>query len=96
MRHRILITALLTSLTVTVVEVYTTVQTKDLLRKRNALAALLGDAFADSAPLRRMIENYMDDAVIEAIAREHNKGRHLLSAQAIWIGCSKSTGISVR
>ena len=36
------------------------------------------DAFADNAPLRKTIAHYFDQAVLDAIAAEHAKGRILL------------------
>jgi predicted acylesterase/phospholipase RssA len=61
-------------------EVYTTISTKDVLTKRGVLAALGGDAFADTGPLKRLLARYIDDTMIQAIAREHKRGRRL------WIG----------
>jgi hypothetical protein len=39
---------------------------------------LAGSALADSRPLSRLIERYVDDAFLEKIARERRKGRILL------------------
>jgi predicted acylesterase/phospholipase RssA len=58
-------------------EVYTTTTTEDIMRMRNWLTILFSDAAADSTPLLNMIQRYVDDAVIEAIATEHQKGRRL-------------------
>jgi hypothetical protein len=59
-------------------EVYTTTETSDILKKNGPIkAALIGSA-ADTTPLRKLIEHYVNDAVIEAIAAEHRRGRRLL------------------
>jgi predicted acylesterase/phospholipase RssA len=46
--------------------------------RRSLLAALTNDALADNAPLWRLIEKEVDQALIDAIAREYAKGRLLL------------------
>jgi predicted patatin/cPLA2 family phospholipase len=60
--------------------VYTTIETKDLIRKRSLLAALTSDAFSDTTGLYQVIQRYVTDDVLDAIAREHRRGRRL------WIG----------
>jgi predicted acylesterase/phospholipase RssA len=57
--------------------VYTTTSTQDILSPRRILSLLSADSAADSAPLREMLEKYVDDAMVEAIAREHQRGRAL-------------------
>jgi predicted acylesterase/phospholipase RssA len=61
-------------------ELYTTMSTKDVATMKGLLAGLFSDAMADTAPLRTLIERYVNAEVIEAIAREHRRGRRL------WIG----------
>jgi len=56
---------------------YTTTTTKDIATKRNPIAAAFSDSMTDTMPLRALIEKYIDAEMIEAIAREHNKGRRL-------------------
>jgi len=60
-------------------EVFTTTTTKDIVKKRSSLLAIFtsGDSIADSAPLRGLIAKYFDAEVIDAIAREHKRGRRL-------------------
>jgi predicted patatin/cPLA2 family phospholipase len=58
-------------------EVYTTVSTEDVSRKRNLIAAVFGDSMLDTKPLREMIASYFNIDIIKAIAREHKKGRRL-------------------
>lgn len=58
-------------------EIYTRYGDNDLFRSKG-VAGLLGDSLYDTAPLRRLIERYADDALLDAIAVEHRKGRRLL------------------
>lgn len=58
-------------------EVYTTLAAKDVLQPRGYLAALFDDAMADNSPLRKTIARYFDQAMLDAIAAEHEKGRIL-------------------
>lgn len=59
--------------------IYTTGLTEGLFQSRG-LGALFGSSVYSAAPLRRLIEEYADDAMIEAIAREAARGRLLLVA----------------
>ena len=63
-------------------EVYTTTTTDDIARKRNSLAAAFNESMADTVPLREMIAHYINTDVIEAIAREHKRGRRLFIGTA--------------
>ena len=56
---------------------YTTISTKDIAEKRNPLAALMSDSMADTTPLKTLIAKVIDAEMIDAIAREHKKGRRL-------------------
>ena len=58
-------------------EVYTSTTTKDIATKRNLIAAVFGDSLADTTPLRELIAKYIDADMIDAIAREHKRGRRL-------------------
>jgi predicted acylesterase/phospholipase RssA len=57
---------------------YTGITTSDILTKRGPLAALQDDAMTNNAPLRRLVAGLVDEALLEAIAAEHRKGRLLL------------------
>ena len=57
---------------------YTGVTSKDVIEERNLLAALTGDAMADNAPLRRLVDKVMTAELMQEIAAEHAKGRVLL------------------
>jgi hypothetical protein len=59
-------------------EVYTTISGQDVLQPRGYMAAVLSDALADNTPLRKTIARYVDQALLDAIAAEHAKGRVLL------------------
>lgn len=59
-------------------EVYTRYSTEDLVSTRGPLEVLRGDAAVGTGPLRRLIAQYIDEAVIAAIATEARKGRSLL------------------
>lgn len=59
---------------------YTTMSTKDVAVMKGFLKGLFGEAMADTTPLRALIERYLSDEVIEAIAVQHRRGRRL------WIG----------
>ena len=57
---------------------YTNVTPADIVTPRSLLAALTNDALADNAPLWRLLEKEVDQALLDAIAREYEKGRLLL------------------
>jgi hypothetical protein len=56
---------------------YTEVRPTDIVRDRGLLAALTSDALADTAPLRELLGRHVDRALLDAIAREYEKGREL-------------------
>jgi predicted acylesterase/phospholipase RssA len=58
-------------------EIFTKYGRKDIFRY-NVNGLLEGTALADDAPLARLIEKYVDDALLQEIARERMKGRILL------------------
>ena len=57
--------------------VYTTTKTEKIIRKRALLSVPFGDSAVDTAPLRALIAELVDDNVIRAIAQESRKGRQL-------------------
>jgi predicted patatin/cPLA2 family phospholipase len=61
-------------------EVYTTLSTKDLVKKRGLMAVFNNDAIADSTGLRNVIAKYVTAEIMEEIAAEHRKGRALFVA----------------
>lgn len=58
-------------------KVYTTTSTKDILKKRGIISALFSDSMADTTPLKALIAKFITADVINAIAREHQRGRRL-------------------
>ena len=57
--------------------VFTTTTTRDIINKRGFIAAAFGDSMADTGPMKELIAKYIDADMIEAIAREHRRGRRL-------------------
>ncbi len=57
---------------------YTGLSTKDLILERPLIVGVTGDALADTQPMRELLQHYVDDQMIAAIAREYKKGRRLL------------------
>jgi predicted acylesterase/phospholipase RssA len=56
---------------------YTDVSPRDILEERSLLAALTSDAMADNRPLWQRVEREVDQALLDAIAAEYEKGRLL-------------------
>ena len=59
---------------------YTETSPGDILKPRSIVAALISDALADNAPLRRLLRKAVDQDMLDDIAAEHEKGRILLIA----------------
>ncbi|MBS0198151.1 MAG: patatin-like phospholipase family protein [Planctomycetes bacterium] len=60
--------------------VYTTISTKDVATERGMLAAFYNDALLDTKPLAKVVDKYIDEAMLNDIAAEYAKGRILLVA----------------
>ncbi|MEM7224670.1 MAG: patatin-like phospholipase family protein [Pseudomonadota bacterium] len=60
--------------------VYTQIAPDDVYTFRGPFAAIFDDAMADSAPLRKLIARYADEAMLAELAAEYHKGRNLLIA----------------
>ena len=58
-------------------KVYTMVTQAEIFRRKSLLTALWRDSLADTRPLAGLIARYIDEPVLQAIAREHKKGRRL-------------------
>ena len=58
-------------------EIYTKYSTDDLLKKRSIIKTITGDAAADTAPLRSLLADYVDEDLVAAIAAEYRKGKSL-------------------
>ena len=59
-------------------EAFTSISGSDIYERKSIVHAVLTASFASNAPLRRMIDRYVTDDVMDQIAREHAKGRRLL------------------
>ena len=57
---------------------YTQYSTGDLIKPRHALWALRSDAGFDTTPLRKLLAEYVDESVMQAIAEEYRRGRWLI------------------
>lgn len=82
-------------------KVYTSVTTEEIARKRGILAAIYNDALMDTVPLRKLLAQTIDEAMMRDIAAEYAKGRILMVATTnldanrgvIWnIGAIAQTG----
>ena len=58
-------------------EVYTEYNTKDIYNRRSPLLMLYADALVDTAPLKRLIDRYIDEEVLAAVAAKHKAGHRL-------------------
>jgi hypothetical protein len=59
-------------------ETYTTTTDDGIFRKRNLIKAIMGDAMADTEPLRQMVARLVTPEFLAEIAAEYDKGRLLL------------------
>ena len=58
-------------------QLYTTLDTTQLINIRGLFSILGADSVVDTTPLSRQLEKFIDEDMIRAIAREHDKGRIL-------------------
>lgn len=61
----------------TLTEAYTAVTRAEIFEPRGLLAALFDDALADTSPMAQMIERFVTQDLLDAIAVEYAKGRLL-------------------
>jgi predicted acylesterase/phospholipase RssA len=59
-------------------DIYTNYTTRDLLTPAFLTGLLQGTAVTDTTGFRRLIEQYVDEAVVDRLAEEHRQGRLLL------------------
>jgi hypothetical protein len=57
---------------------YTELSTKDLVEPRDLIDIVRNDSATSSAPLRRLLEQHIDDAFVAELAEQHRRGRSLL------------------
>jgi len=58
-------------------ELYTSVCSRDIYRRRMIGSALFSDSAASSAPLKKLIDDRVTDTLLESVARAHQSGRRL-------------------
>ncbi len=58
--------------------VYTGVTSSDIFRQKSLLTVLWRESVADTAPLARLLELYVDEAMLAEVAAQHKKGRRLI------------------
>jgi hypothetical protein len=56
---------------------FTTVSTKDIMRKNNLFKILFGDSLMSPAPLVKKISSIVDGKLMAKVAEEHKRGRRL-------------------
>lgn len=61
-------------------EVYTRSTQSEIFKRRSILAAVTEDALTDTTPLYELISRHLDEAFLDRIAAEYDKGRLLLIA----------------
>ena len=59
-------------------KVYTELSTADLVERRSLFDIIRNDSLASTRPLRALIAQYIDDAMIAELAAAHRRGRSLL------------------
>jgi predicted acylesterase/phospholipase RssA len=57
--------------------VFTTTATKDIATKRGLISGLFSDSLADTTPMKNLLATYITQEMVDAIAREHRRGRRL-------------------
>ena len=55
-------------------EIYSTLDTQQIIDMRNVFAIASSDSVFDSSPLSRLIEKFIDDEMSQSLAREYHKG----------------------
>ena len=60
-----------------IVEMFTSISTKDVVKDKGIFAILFGDSITSSAPLAKKIHDIVDEHFLAKIAQEHRKGRRL-------------------
>jgi hypothetical protein len=69
-------------------EFYTTVTTKEIIKKRSVLNMITSDAAASSKPLQGLLERVIDEEMVGKIAAENRKGRALIVATT-WLDAQR-------
>jgi hypothetical protein len=58
-------------------DLFTRLSSPDLFKQKPGLAAYFSDSLASARPLASLIEEFIDESLLRAIAAEHRKGRRL-------------------
>jgi len=58
-------------------EIFTLYATEEIYQKRSIFIRLFGDAVHDSSPLKRLIDRYIDEDTLAAVAAKHGEGHRL-------------------
>jgi predicted acylesterase/phospholipase RssA len=61
----------------TLEEMFTNMATKDIIKKRSFLGTATGNSMVSTRPLEKLLEKYFDEKFLEAVAKEHQRGRRL-------------------
>ncbi|MBL8823105.1 MAG: patatin-like phospholipase family protein [Planctomycetia bacterium] len=69
----------------TILSLYTNVETRDIYRIKGP-CGILSESFATNKPLRKMMDQMVHPELVQAVAREHQKGRRL------YIGTTEAEG----
>jgi hypothetical protein len=73
-------------------QIYTSGDAENLIGQPNPLGPIFGAGLFDSGRLRELVEHYLDDDIINAIARQDKKGRRPLSTLRLRPrGCRRMT-----
>jgi predicted acylesterase/phospholipase RssA len=57
---------------------YTGISSEDIFRVKSLLTVLWRDSIADTSPLAKKLDQYVDEKMLAEVAAEHNKGRRLV------------------
>jgi len=60
-----------------IADLFTSISSKDVLKKRNMFSIIFGNSVSSSAPLAKRINELVDESLMAKIAQEHGKGRRL-------------------
>jgi hypothetical protein len=57
---------------------YTGITSEDIFKMKSLLTVLWRDSIADTTPLAKKLDQYVDEAMLAEVAAEHKKGRRLI------------------
>lgn len=60
-----------------IADLFTSISSKDVLKKKSMFSVIFGDSVYSTAPLAKKINDIVDEDLIAKIANEHRKGRRL-------------------